>query len=67
MFFATDTAKKEFIKIGEQQFKEKYRIDQFLGKGSFGEVHLAKSKHGNQVALKKFRPEAVQYFYVIIR
>jgi hypothetical protein len=43
MFFATDTAKKEFIKIGEQQFKEKYRIDQFLGKGSFGKIKTWKS------------------------
>ena len=38
-----------------------------LGTGAYGQVSKAKSKHNNYVAVKKFKSQAVQYFYVIIR
>jgi serine/threonine protein kinase len=67
MWIISDSSKKEFIKISDKQFNEKYQIIQSLGKGAYGEVSKAKSVHNNLVAIKKFKPEAVMQFHSIIR
>lgn len=38
-----------------------------LGRGNYGEVFKALSAHGNLVAIKQFRSQAMQQFHMIIR
>ncbi len=67
MMMDEETYRKEFRRLTDKQFEEKYFDMVKIGTGSFGEVFKGRTVHGRYVALKKFKSEAVQRFYLINR